>query len=153
MRTARVKKLVNDVLDSLPRPYTEHVIDDVFFAIEHNATWRKAYEGSCAELGKAVVHNWGGHWIANALGKVGEREVPSRKNRLLGSYSLLDADAPPPKRKPTQAEAAQIMSDYYQQHRGALPTDIRKHRELIIELLMDGVPVEQAFAMVTKNDG
>lgn len=30
MRTGGDKKLVTDAMDSLPRPYTEDVIDDVF---------------------------------------------------------------------------------------------------------------------------
>ena len=144
--------MVNEVLDSLPRPYTEDVIDEVFFTIERTPKWLKEYDDNCAELGKTVVNTWGGRWIGIALGKAGERQVPSRKSKLLSSYSVLDADAPPPIRKPKQAEAAQIMSDYYQQHKTHLPADIRKHRDPIIELLMEGVPVEQAFALVMNGD-
>ena len=43
------------------------------------------------------------------------------------------------------------MSDYYQAHKDKLPPSIRMHRELIIELLMDGVSAEQAFAMALDN--
>jgi hypothetical protein len=36
MRTAQVKLLVREVLATLPKPYSEHVIDDVFGAVERN---------------------------------------------------------------------------------------------------------------------
>ncbi|MCX9145918.1 hypothetical protein [Erythrobacter sp. WG] len=48
-----------------------------------------------------------------------------------------------PKRK--RDEAKNLMSAHYQQHRAALPKGIDAHRELIIELLVDGLSVEDAF--------
>ena len=48
-----------------------------------------------------------------------------------------------PKRK--RDEAKKLMSAHYQQHRAALPKGIEAHRELIIELLIDGLLVEVAF--------
>ncbi len=48
-----------------------------------------------------------------------------------------------PKRK--RDEAKKLMSAHYQQHRATLPKDIEAHRELIIELLIDGLSVEEAF--------
>ena len=48
-----------------------------------------------------------------------------------------------PKRK--RDEAKKLMSAHYQQHRAALPKGIEEHRELIIELLIDGLSVEEAF--------
>lgn len=48
-----------------------------------------------------------------------------------------------PKRK--RDEAKKLMSAPYQQHRAALPKGIEEHRELIIELLIDGLSVEEAF--------
>jgi len=43
------------------------------------------------------------------------------------------------------------MSDYYQAHKHKFPASIRKRRELIIELLMDGLSPEQAFAMALDD--
>ena len=151
MKTSEVRKLVHDVLDSLPRPYSEHVIDEIMFAIESNEHWLIRYEAACAELGKTVVNNWCGYWIATALGKTSERTTTARRSTLIGSYSILDADAVPPPRKPKEAEALQTMSDYYRAHKTELPSDIVKYRETIVEFLMDGMPAEQAFAMVLKG--
>jgi hypothetical protein len=152
MKTESIKRLMDDVLSSLPRPYTEHVIEDVFCAIELTTKWHKRYDDLCEEFGKTVTNTLGGYWIGRALGKVGKRQITSRRSKLLGSYSILDADAPPPPaRKPKQSEAAQLMSDYYQANKDKLPASIRKHRELIIELLMDGLSLEQAFAMALDS--
>jgi hypothetical protein len=151
MKTSKVRKLVHEALDFLPKPYTEHVIDEVFLAIEQNPKWRQRYDDACAELGKMVVNNWCGYWIANALGKIGERSVPSKKSTLIGAYSILDTDAKPPAHKPKKPEALQMMSDYYRAHRAELPADVSKYRELIIEFLMEGMSPEEAFAMVLKR--
>jgi hypothetical protein len=93
MKTFDIKQLVLKVLDTLPKPYTEHVIDEVFFAIEQSPKWHSEYERLCATFGKAVTNNWGGRWIGKALDKVGKRQVPSKRSRLITSYSLLDTDA------------------------------------------------------------
>jgi hypothetical protein len=150
MKTAEVKLLVREVLATLPKPYSEHVIDDVFAGIERNRGWRQRYESQCDTLGKTVVNTWGGYWVASALGKVGEHQVPSKKSSLIGSYSVLDADAKTLMRKPKDGEARQLMADYYQAHKAELPPEIRKHRELIVELLMEGMPPAEAFQMVLK---
>src|SRR5207253_2501410 len=107
--------------------------------IEHLPNWRRSYDDACAELGKTVTNNWCGYWIANALGKTGQRSVPARKSTLIGAYSMLDADATPPARKPRELEARQMMSDYYRAHKSELPRDMAKHREAIIEFLMEGM--------------
>jgi hypothetical protein len=96
------------------------------------------------------VNTWGGYWVANALGKVGEHQVPSKKSSLIGSYSILDTDAKSVTRKPKDGEAREMMADYYQAHKAELPPEIRKHRELIVELLMEGMAPAEAFQMVLK---
>jgi hypothetical protein len=151
MKTTEVRALVREVLESIAKPYSHHVIDEVFYAIEHKPQWHREYESLCATLGKTVVNTWGGYWIANTLGKVGEQQVPSKKSKLIGSYSILDTDAKTIMRKPKEADALQLMAAYYQAHKAELPPEIRKHRELILELLMEGMAPEAAFAMVLKN--
>ncbi|KAF3983263.1 MAG: hypothetical protein HFP81_00125 [Methylococcales symbiont of Hymedesmia sp. n. MRB-2018] len=42
-------------------------------------------------------------------------------------------------------DAKQQISQYYQEHKAQFPASIRQQREKIIELIMDGVPVEEAF--------
>lgn len=153
MKTTGVKKLVRQVIDTIPPPYTMHVIDEVFHRIETDAVWRGQYNTLCDELGKTVVNNWCGQWIAHALGKRGEVQVASQKSTLIGSYSLLDADAKPILRKPGEEEARQLMADYYRENQASLPADIRRHRDAILELIMDGAPVEEAFRLVQLHSG
>jgi hypothetical protein len=155
MRTSGVKRLVEQALGSLPKPHTEDVIDDVFHAIEHRPEWRQEYEDLCTDLGKTVVNTWGGFWISNHEGRSSLQQVPSKKSTLIGSYSQLTtvtAKAKPEiSRKRKESEALQLMSAYFQEHKGQLPTNVRKHRELIVELLMAGLPAEEAFSMVLAN--
>lgn len=151
MKTIGVKLLVKRVLDTLPAPHTEHVIDDVFYAIEHNPEYLQQYDALCQKLGKHVVNTWCGQWIANALEKTGEERGPNPKSSLIDSYSLLDAVAEPVRRKPKENEALQMMSDYYRANRAALPGDIAVHRDAIVELIMAGVLPEGAFAAVQQT--
>lgn len=152
MRTADVRTLVREVLDTVPKPYSHHVIDEVFAAIEQEPSWRSRYDSLCSSLGRDVVNNWGGRWVALTLGKVGEHQVPSKKSTLIGSYSILDTDAKTVARKANEAEARQLMSDYYKSHKGELPPHIRNHRDMIVEFLMEGMSAEEAFAEAIKSD-
>jgi hypothetical protein len=43
------------------------------------------------------------------------------------------------------------MADFYREHKAELSPKIRNHRELIVELLMEGMAPADAFAMVLKN--
>ena len=150
MITIDVRTLVLEVLDTMPAPHSHHVIDEVFAAIEQQPDWRNRYDALCSSLGRDVVNNWGGRWIALTLEKVGEKQVPSQKSKLIGSYSILDTDVAVV-RKPNKADALQSMSDYYKSHRAELPRDVRDRRELIVALLLEGVPVEEAFSEAMKN--
>jgi hypothetical protein len=152
MKTSGVKAMVREVLETLQTPYTEHVIDDVFQAIQLNPKFLAQYHTLCNELGKTVVNNWCGQWVAHALGKTGEVQVPSRRSTLIGSYSLLDADATTVARKPNEKEALQLMSDYYRENKDRLPADIRLHRDAIVELIMAGVSAQNAFSAVMRSD-
>ena len=151
MKTSDVKSLVREVLATIPTPYSEHVIDEVFYAIETEPRWRREYEAACATLGKTTVNTWGGYWIANALGKVGEHQVPSKRSKLIGSYSVLDTDARTVLKKPKESEALQLMADYYQANKAELPPEVRKHRDRIVEFIMEGLSPKEAFAMVLSS--
>src|SRR5436305_1155014 len=147
MRTAGVKKLVGMAMDNLPKPYTENVIDEVFQQIENEPELMVEYQALCKQLGKTTVNTWGGYWIANALGKTGLEQVPAKKNKLIQTYSRLTETAQAAGKKRKEAEALQLMSDYYQEHKARLPAYIRNHREDIVEMIIEGLPVEQVFAM------
>ena len=147
MRTAGVKKLVGMALENLPKPYSEHVIDEVFQQIENEPEFMVEYQGLCKQLGKTTVNTWGGYWVANALGKTGLEQVPAKKNKLIQTYSRLTESATAPGKKRKEPEALKLMSDYYQEHKARLPAYIRNHREDIVEMIIEGLPVDQAFAM------
>ena len=147
MKTSDVRSFVQEVLHSIHQPYTEHVIEDVFYAIEHRPEWMSEYESLCKMLGMTTVNTWGGRWIAITLGKSGEKQVTSKRCSILGSYSLLDADAKPVAVKPKEEAALQLMADYYFANKDRLPSDIRKYREQIVDLIMAGVPPAEAFCI------
>jgi len=153
MRTAGVKRLMDEVLSSFPKPHTEDVIDDVFHAIENQPSWMKQYENLCAELGKTVVNTWGGFWIAHIEGRLGEHQVPAVKTKLIESYSKLTRGTPAAKKrkKIKEADALKMMSDYYRSNKDKLPASIVKHREVIVELLVEGYTPEEAFGKVQSK--
>ncbi len=84
-RTEDVKTLVEEVLATLPAPYSEDVIDQVFLAIEANPTWLTVYDGLCNELDAEVVNQWVGKWTSNVVGRTGDHQVPAR-SKLIESY-------------------------------------------------------------------
>jgi hypothetical protein len=51
-----------------------------------------------------------------------------------------------PRRKLKEQDALVIMFDYYRKHKATLPSSIAQFRDLIVELLRDGVSPESAFA-------
>jgi hypothetical protein len=55
------------------------------------------------------------------------------------------------KKKPTRADAAQVMFDHFQANRAALPPWVRECREVILDLLVAGIPVDRAFATVISE--
>jgi hypothetical protein len=147
MRTEGVKKLVGLALDQVAKPYTEHVIDDVFTVIENVPEFVAEHEALCKQLGRSTVNTWGGYWIARAVGKTGTDQRAARKSKLIRFYSLLDAPGLEPGKKRKEPEALQLMADYYFEHKATLPPHIRDHRGDIVEMIIEGLPVEQVFAM------
>ncbi len=148
-KTAGVRALVADALDSLPKPYTEDVIDEVFFAIESRPDLLARYHSECQRLGRVVVNTWGGYWTANFMDRIGEREVPATKSTLIGQYSKLDRPAPKSAKRLTETQAATLMYDHYKKNRAVLPSWIDECRDVILELLLAGFSVEQAYAQAT----
>jgi hypothetical protein len=62
--------------------------DEAFSAIANRPDWRARYDALCHELGKTVVNTWGGYWIAQAVGRVGDHQVPATSG-LAETYSKL----------------------------------------------------------------
>ena len=90
-KTDSVRRLVERALKSLREQYTADVIDEVFYAIEHDDELRRWYDLCCEDLGKHTVNQWGGYWVKMALGAPKNLgQVASKRNTLTESYSRLD---------------------------------------------------------------
>lgn len=146
MPNLRLKQLVDEVLDTLPKPHTEDVIEDVFVAIEKNPAWRGAYDRMVYESGKALVNSWAGFWISHAEKRVGDQRETAARSTLIESYSRLVKPAEKRNKKVKEPEALKAMHDHFLAHRAELPAQIRDYRDMIVTLIMDGIDTEAAFA-------
>ncbi len=149
--TAPIKALFREVLDSLPRPLTEDVTDDVFYAIEKTPAWMRRYEHLCELRTKKIVNTWGGYWVGNAVQRIGLSQVAAQKSKLILSYSKLDRPAPPKAfKKITENSAREQVFSYYKVNSATLPPKVRELREEIVALVINGMSPTDAFA-VTLN--
>ena len=151
MQTARLKKLMEEVLDTIPTPHGEDIIEDVFCAIEQNPKWRKEYDGLQYNLGKSMVNGWGAFWIGLAKGRAPGELVSSTRSSLLDSYAKLPKGPKPALKKVKEPEALKLMSEYFFLNRETLSAEVRKHRELLLELIKAGFPPEAAFPKVLEK--
>lgn len=151
MNIVRMKKLVDEVLKSLPTPHSEDVIEEVFQAIEANPKWRKSYDAIVHQLGKGAANAWGGFWVAHAEQRVARPQSPATRGSLLDSYSKLVEPEPKRGKKVKEPEALQLMRVHFEARRDALPASIREYRELIVTLIMDGIPPEAAFSKALEK--
>jgi hypothetical protein len=56
-----------------------------------------------------------------------------------------------PRKKVKESDALVLMSQYYQDHKESLPKNVRKNRELIVELIMKGFSAEEAFSQAITD--
>jgi hypothetical protein len=151
LRNLRLKQFVGEVLKSLPQPHTADVIEDVFLAIEANPAWRVSYDRFVYESGKGLVNAWAGFWISHAeCREPGERESAARST-LLESYSKLGKAHAKRNKKMREPEALKAMHEHFLAHRQALPPEVRESRDVILALIMDGLPIESAFALALEK--
>jgi hypothetical protein len=142
---------MEDVVKSLPKPYTEDVVEDVFLAIENNPRWRKDYDDLLYHLGKNVVNPWGGFWIAHLTGRVAGEQVSASRSALIDSYSKLAKGPKTANKKVKEPEALKTMSEYFFSNRETLPAAVREHRILILELIKAGFAVTDAFTKALEK--
>ncbi len=94
------------------------------------------------EKGVSVIHE----------GASIDQQIPSKKSTPAGSHSKLAG--PLVKKgggKRKDDEARDLMSTYYHAHSNEIPKNIDQQREFIIDLLMKGMSVEDAFSMALKK--
>ena len=92
-RSDRVRELVDEVIEQLPRPLGEHIILEVFKAIESNPEWLVRYRAILFDeydWRRGAMNSWAGRCVARS---VGGRRVNLRwacgETTLLVSYSTL----------------------------------------------------------------
>lgn len=146
MPNLRLKQLVDQVLESLPVPHTENVIEDVFVAIEGDPVWRSTYDRMVYESGKPLVTAWAGFWISHAEKRTGDQRETAARSSLIESYARLVNPAEKRNKKVKEPDALKAMHDHFLAHRADLPSGIRDYREMIVTLIMDGIGTEAAFA-------
>jgi hypothetical protein len=56
-----------------------------------------------------------------------------------------------PRKKVKEQKARELMSEHYKNNKDNLPASVKEHRELIIELIMEGFSPEEAFAQALPN--
>jgi D-mannonate dehydratase len=162
MKIVDLKKIVSEVLATLPQPHSENIIDEVFLAIEQNDRLFRIYSECSINLGRAKVNAAGENWIKKELGRTVLRESPAQLSKLIDTYSVLNIKAPAPKKaastlagkakpktttakKRLEIDARKALSDYYMANKASLPPQIALYREEILTLIRAGVPVADAF--------
>jgi len=88
-KTAGVEELVTEVLGTIPKPYGEDIIKEVFIHIENNPSWRETYENLCIDLRQWVVNNWIGKYTKLITGYNTSIQVNTKHSNLTKSYSKL----------------------------------------------------------------
>jgi hypothetical protein len=93
-KTEGVEILVKDVLATIPEPYGEDIILEVFQKIEGNAEWRLRYNSLSNDISDDltdwIINNWIGKYVSSETGMKSLREVPAgEKCSLITSYSKL----------------------------------------------------------------
>lgn len=146
-----LKRLVDQVLERLPKPHTENVVEDVFVAIEGDPTWRATYDRMVYESGKAAVTAWASFWISHAEQRTGDQRETAARSTLIESYSRLATPTAKRNKKVKEPEALKVMHEHFLAHREKLPSAIRDYREVIVALLMDGIGTEAAFAQALET--
>ena len=151
MPNLRLKHLVDQVLDRLPKPHSTDVVEDVFVAIEGDPAWRSAYDRMVYESGKPLVNSWAGFWISHAEKRIGEQRETAVRSTLIESYSRLVDPAAKRGKKVTESEALRVMHEHFLAHRADMPATIRDYRDTIVTLIMDGVGTEAAFQQALER--
>lgn len=86
-KTQEVLDLVQSVIDTIPGPWSEHIILEVALQIETNA--RTQYDALCAKLTTSVVNQWIGRWTKNLVERTSAEELPAKGSLIIKSYTRL----------------------------------------------------------------
>ncbi len=153
LRTKPIRDLVDAVLPSVP--HTAHVIDEVFYAIEHSPKWRRDYEDLCIEWkGADQVHQWVARWTKGRLGWATEGEVDARKNTLTKNYSILIPDSRQLTIEERRDRAGDEVLKFFKRFEQVLDRKrVVPLRDELTRRVLEGVPVEEAYLAVMAEHG
>ena len=90
IKTEGVNQLVNAVLQKIPEPYNEDIIEDVFLLIENNPIWFMQYKQLCEELKKDVVNVWIAKYTKKNTGLNSGEIKTAKRSELIHSYTKLN---------------------------------------------------------------
>ena len=88
-RTEGIRLLVQDVLRTLPEPYGEDVIEDVFVKIQGDPEWHRRYDELVEELTLPVVNSWIAKHTKATVRFDTLRVVDTRRTELITCYRKL----------------------------------------------------------------
>jgi hypothetical protein len=88
-KTQGVYDLVSEVLETIPEPYGQDVIEDVCLAIEKRSSWRKRYDLLGDELTSDVVNNWIGRYTKQITGLETIKQVKAKRSTIITAYTTL----------------------------------------------------------------
>lgn len=152
--TLPIRDLVATALESIPRPYSEDLIDDVFLTIQQAPTLLAEYQRLNAHYGRQRLNTMVGKWTGKLVERRGERQVPRKRNTLADSYSILDRPAPPRQtRKQIEHAAREEVFTFFKAHKAALPEAMPRHRDELVRRVMEGDLVEDAFFAFMETRG
>ncbi len=86
-KTQDIYDLVMAALGSVPKPYTEDVIEDVFLRITGPLLER--LECARTQHGREVTNQMIGRYVRTAVHGTAIKQVPATRTKLTGSYSKL----------------------------------------------------------------
>ncbi|NRF71410.1 hypothetical protein HLB44_30935 [Aquincola sp. S2] len=55
-----------------------------------------------------------------------------------------------PRKKIKESLALELMAAYFKKHKAGLPASVREHKDLIVELIMEGFSEEEAFSQACR---
>lgn len=88
-KTDEVLELVEAVLRTISKPYSEDIIEEVFLAIEKRQMWLGRYERLVRDLSKDTVNQWIGQYTKQLTNMDTLLEVDAKRSQLVVSYSKL----------------------------------------------------------------
>lgn len=89
LKTEDVNQLVHAILQTIPEPYSEDIIDEVFLTIEKNPHWLRQYKKLCDELNKNVVNVWIAKYTKKNTGLNSGEIKAAVQSHLIQSFTKL----------------------------------------------------------------